>query len=535
MNFPRLIRTLRYLKAQQVFARLLSRVRPIRLRAKCSVSERVVSFPWTDPVEKQTSMTGPTQFMLVNQQVQTRTGSDWNDGCIDKLLLYNLHYFDDLNAETASERLGWHRELIERWIDDNPAPDGNGWEPYPLSLRIVNWIKWQLRESALSERALESLSIQATVLSQSIEYHLLANHILANGKALCFAGCFFDGKEASRWLRRGRKILDDQLNEQILNDGGHFELSPMYHAILLEDILDLINLFRSYDDDYWQTLSTLACRMLCWLQLMTHPDGGLSYFNDATAGVAPALSRLKDYASRLSVEIPAMPSGGVKLLADCGYARYDNAALAVIIDVGKIGPDYQPGHGHCDCLSFELSHCGRRVLVNTGVSTYNANSRRSVERATSSHNTVSIESSEQSEIWSAFRVGRRAFPLDVKLSENSVAAGHDGYARFGVIHHREFAFGEDKLEIIDELRHKDVDDFRGTAYFHFHPDVEVNMHDDRIGWDGMVINFSNHRKIVTSDYEYCQGFYKTATATVVSVEFSGRLVTEIAYANTLHR
>jgi uncharacterized heparinase superfamily protein len=35
--------------------------------------------------------------------------------------------------------------------------------------------------------------------------------------------------------------LRSELPEQVLADGGNFERSPMYHAIFLEDVLDLIN------------------------------------------------------------------------------------------------------------------------------------------------------------------------------------------------------------------------------------------------------------------------------------------------------
>ena len=65
-------------------------------------------------------------------------------------------------------------------------------------------------------------------------------------KALIFAGLFFEGPDADRWVGLGLKILSKELNEQILEDGGHFELSPMYHSIILEDLLDIINILTVY-------------------------------------------------------------------------------------------------------------------------------------------------------------------------------------------------------------------------------------------------------------------------------------------------
>ncbi|WP_335338113.1 heparinase II/III family protein [Thioalkalivibrio nitratireducens] len=186
----------------------------------------------------------------------------WNDPRRDKLWLYNLHYFDDLNAVDADARAGWHRALIPRWIAENPPGQGNGWEPYPTSLRIVNWVKWALRQgappgeadSALVGRPPEdppaarkradghpvllresagfrhSLAVQARWLRRRLEHHLLGNHLFANAKALVFTRAFFRGAEAEHWLALGQRLLARELREQILADGGHFERSPTGHC-----------------------------------------------------------------------------------------------------------------------------------------------------------------------------------------------------------------------------------------------------------------------------------------------------------------
>ncbi len=114
---------------------------------------------------------------------------------------------------------------------------------------MVNWIKWFLAGASPEPEWLDSLADQVRVLERRLEFHLLGNHLLANAKALVFAGFFFEGPDAQRWLYRGRTILDSELPEQVLPDGGHFERSPMYHAIILEDLLDLENLSTDVRDD----------------------------------------------------------------------------------------------------------------------------------------------------------------------------------------------------------------------------------------------------------------------------------------------
>ena len=202
---------------------------------------------------------------------------------------YNLHYFDTLSGPADEDLKQSQRALVTRWITENPVGQGNGWEPYPVSLRIVNWIKWALRGIRFDDAWVHSLSVQVRWLEGRLEWHLLGNHLLANAKALVFAGLYFDGPEAERWLRNGLQIYERELPEQVLGDGGHFERSPMYHAIILEDLLDLYNIGTAYGliarfGDL--QLPGLIARMRNWLAAMTHPDGGPAFFNDAAFGIS---------------------------------------------------------------------------------------------------------------------------------------------------------------------------------------------------------------------------------------------------------
>src|SRR5205823_3153302 len=164
-------------------------------------------------------------------------------------------------------------------------------------------------------------------------------------KALLFAGSLFEGACAERWRARGLRILEQELPRQILSDGAHVERSPMYHSIVLEDVLDLCNLRRAFDVPL-PNLSNFASQMLGWLERMIHPDGKISFFNDAAFGIALDPSALQAYAGRLGIPATAM------VLGESGYVRLENDHVVVIFDAAQLGPDYQPGHGHADTLSF---------------------------------------------------------------------------------------------------------------------------------------------------------------------------------------
>ncbi|HUR21434.1 MAG TPA: alginate lyase family protein, partial [Vicinamibacterales bacterium] len=354
-------------------------------------------------------MIGPDSVMFLNV-----TGSvDWNDQSRDRLWLYNLHYFDDLTARGFEERRAWHESLVHRWILENRPGVGAGWEPYPTSLRIANWIKWTLASDTLADQqVLESMATQVRWLGKRMETHLLGNHLWANAKALVAAGLFFDGAEADAWRDRGLGLLRAEIDEQILPDGGHFERSPMYHAIVLEDILDLAQLSDIFPDvlplPFVAQLKSVATRMLRWLRVMSHPDGLVSFFNDAAFGVAAPWSVLADQAQGLAIDVDREALQPLEALPDSGYVRLENERATVLCDVAPVGPDYQPAHAHADTLSFELSVDGRRVVVNGGTSTYAPGPERMRQRGTAAHSTVEIDQANSSDVWGGFRVARRA-------------------------------------------------------------------------------------------------------------------------------
>jgi uncharacterized heparinase superfamily protein len=508
LNFLRHLHTVRTLKPVQVYGRLWFLAHKPKVDLRPAPALRVMTGQWTAGVLKPQTSPGPGRFVFLHREHELARPADWNNRAWDKLWLYNLHYFDDLNAEGRELRESQHLALMNRWVDENSPGQGNGWEPYPLSLRIVNWVKWALADNPLSSHLLNSLAIQVRYLRRRLEVHILGNHLLANAKALVFAGLFFSGREAQAWLNKGMDILSRQVPEQVLPDGGHFERSPMYHAIILEDLLDLVNMARTFAGALpgkWRCLSLewvdAIQRMSSWLRVMSHPDKEIALFNDAAFGIAPTPGALEDYAARLGISMPGSPAslsregntgtphGGeerVSHLTDTGYVRVQMGPAVAFLDVAPIGPDYLPGHGHADSLSFELSLNGRRVIVDSGTSCYGSGQERMRQRSTAAHNTVMIDGEDSSEVWGSFRVARRARPFGLKLLENEdetlVTCAHDGYRRLPgkAVHCREWRFKADELSIRDLIKGRFS---QAVGRFHFHPGVQLEMANSRAGGD----------------------------------------------------
>jgi len=516
MDVLRYYYTIKHLKPIQIIGRLRYRLFPPKPNLAPAPPLRRVSVAWSTPARRQACMQGPTHCHFLNEGHDIADPSDWNTPAMEKLWLYNLHYFDDLNAEGASTRIEWHKCLMAHWVDENPPVIGNGWEPYPTSLRIVNWLKWALAGNPLEQKWLHSLAVQTRWLAKRLEVHLLGNHLFANAKALVFAGLFFEGPEAEAWLEKGMEILAREIPGQVLADGGQFERSPMYHALALEDMLDLANVATAYADaipvdrkGFVARWPETVGRMRHWLAVMCHPDGDISFFNDAALGIAPSPSELEDYARRLwplrlngaqgvlganrltayvSDSLPSMDAGfrrpcrnddknlnstafGHVHLADSGYIRVTWGDMVALLDVAPVGPDYLPGHAHADTLSFELSLFGRRVLVNSGTSRYGIGPERSWQRGTAAHNTVAINGQDSSEVWGGFRVARRAKPFGLRIEEGEnslkVVCSHDGYRRLpgNPVHKREWRFSEGMLEIVDTIE-GGFDEAVGRLFFH---------------------------------------------------------------------
>jgi uncharacterized heparinase superfamily protein len=482
--------TVRHLRPGQIHGRIAFRLARPAPDHSPAPPRRPLTGTWHLPARRMASLTGPDTFLFLNEK-----GSlgelGWDNAQRDKLWRYNQHYFDDLNAHAADTRQDWHSTLLSAWIEGNPAGQGTGWEPYPTSLRIVNWIKWRLGGGQPPEGMTQSLAVQARWLCRRLEHHLLGNHLFANAKALIFAGLWFDGEEASRWRSCGFAILQREFDEQIRADGGQFELSPMYHALALEDVLDLINITALWPDVLTPAQAAQVAHwrsrvpdMATWLLAMSHHDGKIAFFNDAAFGIAPETSELLAYAGRLGIDIPRQ-AGAPVWLKESGYVRLENTDAALIADIAHVGPDYLPGHAHADTLSFELSLLGQRVIVNSGTSLYGTGAERHRQRGTPAHSTLAIAGENSSDVWSGFRVGRRARPsldaISLDPDGQSLSASHDGYRyRPGKpVHQRRWTLTAHTLVIEDEITAPERNPAK--AFFHFHPAITARMTGETAG------------------------------------------------------
>jgi hypothetical protein len=522
MDFNRIkliLHTVKYLRFEQVAYRVLYALknRFVSKEYNTTLLKPVEPIQWKSGIDKPTSYLSNQTFRFLNITHDFGEHIDWNYAEYGKLWTYNLNYFDFLNQQEIqkSESL----QLMHHFIDETETLK-DGLEPYPISLRAINWIKYLSKENIADATIDESLYNQYLRLLDRLEYHLLGNHLLENGFSLLFGAYYFKDEKL---YSKAKNIIGEELIEQILEDGGHFELSPMYHQIILDRLLDCIALVQQNpwksDTDFLEFMMLKATLMLSWLNRMTFRNGDIPMMNDSAFQIAPSTAQINKYAKELGVF-----SLDTKL-SDSGYRKFENETYEICLDVGEVGPTYQPGHAHADTFGFVLHANKKPLLVDPGISTYNMGEIRERERATDYHNTVTIDGENSSQVWAGFRVAKRAHVQIFQDDSTKVKASHNGYKSKGTKHTRSFQCTDYEIVITDTLDSSQP----GEAHFHFHPDCQIQVisSEKKVKIEQNTITFAGSIALKEQSYQYAAGYNNLIEAKKLIVSFQNTLTTTI--------
>ncbi|HEX6909525.1 MAG TPA: heparinase II/III family protein, partial [Longimicrobium sp.] len=264
-------------------------------------------------------------FRFLNHAETLPEQPDWTARRVGHLWSYHLHYF----AYAVDLAWAWRMTgdaayadrfsaLARGWIGATEGGRGDGWEPYALATRAIHWMEALLLfgeglNGETRDVVGRSLWRQLAVLERRLERHLLANHLQRDLQALAVGGQLFAGVDAARWRRTGARGLWRELDEQVLGDGGHFERSPMYHAVALDDYLRAAALLRVGGEPIPAAAEERLRRMTRAFGVLSRPDGSLHLFNDAAQGEAPARAELDALARRVLGEGIPDPQGRLEL------------------------------------------------------------------------------------------------------------------------------------------------------------------------------------------------------------------------------
>ncbi|MBE5844013.1 MAG: hypothetical protein E7302_07485 [Butyrivibrio sp.] len=388
----------------------------------------------------------------------------WNYPDKTHLWNFNLHYFEyGIALAYQFKKRGdikYYKKLEEMYKDWHKTCfadiRGDAWHPYTISLRLKNLL---IIYGMLADKKNDWLNLirldvsnQYQFLMYNQEKNLLGNHYFENLTTLYICSKFFmDRKRVVRF----NDDLIDQVKEQVLPDGMHFERSFMYHNLVMED---LVRIYKVADELSKQIIRPYIQAMADCLYSFEE-EFRLPLFNDAGSNVAKRKSQLL-IAAKTVADINAIPQ---KSLHDGGYFKLESDKTSLIVDAGNYAPRYISGHGHCDMMSFEMFYDNEPVIVNSGTYQYQTKYREKL-RSTSSHSTLQIKGVEQSEIWGEHRTGRMAELIKLNTSERSIEADFIDYMRDNL----KRRISLDHSVLIEDMSSKPF-----ISYWHIYPENSV--------------------------------------------------------------
>ena len=398
-------------------------------------------------------------------------------------------------AESAITRAN-ARALVDEWISLQGSWHPLAWRSDVLSRRVMSWISHaplilQDAESAFYRRFLRSLSRQIRFLRMNASEAREGAPRLQVTTALTYATLCMASQE--RHIRAVATRLGDELDQQVLADGGHISRNPGVIIELLLDLLPLSQAFTSRNVAPPAQLLNAIDRMMPMLRFFRHDDGNFALFNGMGPTAADLIATILAYDDVRGEPVSNAPHSG--------YQRLKVNNLLVLMDTGKPPPMAVSQEAHAGCLAFEFCAGGQRIVVNCGVPAINKESWRQVARATPAHSTVTFNNASSCRFREegAFRelIGVPIVdgPSQVTPARNEhgdslvLRASHDGYSRFGILHQRAVMLtsGGNKLEGEDVfmpthgemLPHGALDEF--AVRFHLHPSVKASRHQDGHG------------------------------------------------------
>ena len=438
------------------------------------------------------------RFPLSGHVVETGGQSPFQLKIANKGWLKTLHGFRWLRHMRAADTdlaAANARALVSDWIATHGGRiSGTAWEPGTTAKRIIAWLQHssvvlQGAEFAFYRSFLKSLSVQIRYLRSVARDMPDGKDRLRARIALAFAALSLPAPTST--LRAATRNLAEELDRQILPDGGHISRNPLTVVELLSDLLPLRFTYANQAETPPPALINAVDRMLPALRFFRHQDGSLARFNGMGSTIharIAAILRLDDTDGKPLLHAPYS-----------GYERLCLGDTTVLADTGAPPPIGVSNAAHAGCLSFELSSGRNLFIVNSGVDTYGQQDFRPLSRATAAHSTATVNDTSSARFSGGFKVNDQlgtpllGGPAHVPCKRidddgrQGFLASHDGYvSRFGIVHERRLilSHGGDLLAGMDKFNRPGglpaTNNGRDlvAVRFHVHPDIQLFEDDD---------------------------------------------------------
>ncbi|MGE0232490.1 MAG: heparinase II/III family protein [Flavobacteriaceae bacterium] len=418
--------------------------------------------------------------------------------------LHGFGWLRHLRAADPGRARDQARALVDEWIGLCGRYEPRSWGPHIVSRRIISWLSHApllLNDCSpdFHRRFMRSLSRQTRYLARTSPDATDGAARLTAAIALTLTGLCMAGRERS--LRRHAQWLAEEIDKQILPDGGHVSRNPQAIVELLLDLLPLGQTFTARDMPPPSALVRAIDRMMPMLRFFRLGDGGLTRFNGASSSAPDLIATLLAYDENRGKPVPNARFSG--------YLRMEAGDTVLVADTGATPPVHVSARAHAGALSFEMSHRRQPIIVNCGApaSASAAPQWREACRATAAHSTAVVNNTSSARMIGQGRIrdwigplvlsgpARREGKIDTNETMTIASMEHDGYrSAFGIIHHRRLALlrdgsmlqGEDLFTGPNNRQLAINAAGRYAIRFHLHPAISATLDEE----NGRVLLFS---------------------------------------------
>lgn len=424
---------------------------------------------------------------------------NWHDlGKSYRLINFKINSLEFLHILTADviinkseSSLNFIEHILSTYILESQKYDlsKDFWNSYLISNRsyniigVLSGLRNLINDDLVKD--LECLlDFSRNHLLKNIEFHLGANHLLTDAKGIIALGSYFDDEKS---MILGFELMVNEMEEQFSTDNMHYERSISYHIEAILQIIESISCVQGIESEAIKTyknklLNSLKKYTIALMDFLKD-DFTFPLINDSSLDYPISLGDLKSvlnqmlngeescrsydnfYYSRLADSLPILTDNQYirnqivnKLYKDYGYYLLKDEKKYLLVNVGNPTPSYNLGHTHSDSLNVIYSKNGKNILVDSGTYTYENIPKRLEYKSSCKHNTVSVDGLEIHDIWSNFRIGRRASSKVVNLELNedvkSISISHNGFSKGGVDLVRNLVISENELIIKDIITNK---------------------------------------------------------------------------------
>ncbi|NKB20003.1 MAG: hypothetical protein GKS01_05595 [Alphaproteobacteria bacterium] len=402
----------------------------------------------------------------------------WLATSVSEAWLTSVSEFDwlrDLRAVGSDAARIRARELIARWIETHGSHwQKTSWRPSITGVRLANW---------LGQREFLAIGADTTFLNQfdgSVQQqnrHLQHTaKLIPTGfdRILAYKGLILTALSAknSRQLTRWAKLLDREIDVQILADGGHVTHSPSIELSLLRHLIDIRSALRDAKEEVSHTLQTAIDKTAPMVRFFRHGDGGLALFNGSDEDEGWLIDVVLTRSEARGKPIDSAPHSGFERLAA-------NRTL-VLMDVSETSPSGYDQQAHAGTLSFEMSVGKERVITNCGAHFGATEAWLDAQRTTAAHSTITIEDMNSAELIPAGGIGGRPSSVSALRREADgniwIDASMLGYSGQGATNHtRRLYLSANGGDIRGEDTVNAGDSQKFVARFHLHPTVQASL------------------------------------------------------------